>query len=131
MSKKGMKEWMTQERLDLEFLQEDGELKPEWRKVREHHNQLLDQGKTPDLILTEKCRGREHHILMLAMVLIEDRGMAVSELSRTRLGGYRSRGYCPAVGSYLRHTGGGGRALPARGETEPIVRRKELAGARR
>ena len=136
-----MNTWLDESGVRNEYFErnDDGQwlLTSEYAGLREHYNRLLDDGKTQGEILGEYVKGSDKRALLLAMVLVEDRGLNIIDI-HSRIRGVQSRhdgshrGYSPLVGQYFFHTGDSGRAMPPRGETDSVaVRRHELASARK
>lgn len=118
MTAVGMKKWCDENGVTEVFSE------PEWVKRRSNFNDLIEQGKHPSVILGDMCKGRELWVLMLAMVLVEDRGMTLSQLPQPLRGRYYQ-----SVFAYLMHAGDGTRALPIRPETTSIRERRRSMSA--
>ncbi|UTX51528.1 hypothetical protein KI440_01050 [Candidatus Saccharibacteria bacterium TM7i] len=130
MSVSGMQAWLNESGVgnqifaEVDSSEEGSKLTPTWREHREHFNRLIDDKKSIGEILGEKTKGNDLMALMLVMVLIEDRGVAISGIPSV------VRRRCELIRGYLLHTGDGGRALPLRGDTQSITeRRRELVNA--
>ena len=100
MSVSGMQKWLEQSGFGEGFSSD------EFRELRARFNDRLDEGADVRGFADEVCMSEaEFECVALAVVLVEDRGVAVYDMPP------RLKDSHVAVKQYLHHTGEGARAL--------------------